>query len=36
MGVHLARLRDNVRFVEDDRWSNYALYTSDSQFREGQ
>lgn len=36
MGVHLARLRDNVRFVEDDRWSNYALDTSDYLFRDGQ
>lgn len=35
MGVHIARLRDNIRFVEDDRWSNYALDTSDYQFREG-
>jgi L-alanine-DL-glutamate epimerase-like enolase superfamily enzyme len=36
MSVHLARLRDNIRFVEDDRWSNYALDTSGYQFREGQ
>jgi L-alanine-DL-glutamate epimerase-like enolase superfamily enzyme len=36
MGVHLARLRDNIRFVEDDRWSNHALDTSGYQFREGQ
>ena len=36
MSVHLARLRDNIRFVEDDRWSNHALDTSGYQFREGQ
>ena len=36
MGIHLAKLRENVQFVEDDRWSNYALDTSEYQFRDGQ
>jgi L-alanine-DL-glutamate epimerase-like enolase superfamily enzyme len=36
MGIHAARLRRNVPFVEDDRWSNYALDASDYRFREGQ
>ncbi len=36
MGIHAAMLRRNVRFVEDDRWSNVALDTSDYRFRDGQ
>jgi L-alanine-DL-glutamate epimerase-like enolase superfamily enzyme len=35
MGVHLAKLRTNIPFVEDDRWSNFALDTSKYQFRNG-
>lgn len=35
MGVHLAKLRENISFVEDDRWSNFALDTSGCLFREG-
>lgn len=36
MGIHLSMVRKNVRFVEDDRWSNYVLDTSDYHFRDGQ
>lgn len=36
MGIHAAMLRRNVRFVEDDRWSNFALDPSDYRFRDGQ
>ncbi len=35
MGIHLAQLRENVRLVEDDRWSNHAIDTSSYLFREG-
>lgn len=36
MGIHVSMLRKNVHFVEDDRWSNFALDTSDYRFRDGQ
>lgn len=36
MGVHAARLKSTVRFVEDDRWSNFALDSSDYRFHNGQ
>lgn len=36
MSVHLAMVRENVRFVEDDRWSNFALDASGYRFRDGQ
>ncbi len=35
MSVHLAKLRENISFVEDDRWSNFALDTSEYRFRNG-
>jgi L-alanine-DL-glutamate epimerase-like enolase superfamily enzyme len=36
MGIHAAKVQENIRFVEDDRWSNYALDASDYRFRNGQ
>lgn len=36
MSLHAAKIRSAVRFAEDDRWSNYALDTSDFVFRDGQ
>lgn len=36
MGVHFAKLRENVPYVEDDRWSNYAIDSSEYRFRDGQ
>ena len=35
MSVHLAKLRENISFVEDDRWSNFALDTSEYRFHNG-
>jgi len=36
MTIHAAKVKESIRFVEDDRWSNHALDTSDYAFRNGQ
>ena len=36
MSIHAALVTENIRFAEDDRWSNHALDTSDYVFRDGQ
>lgn len=35
MSIHAAKVKENIRFVEDDRWSNHALNASEYVFREG-
>lgn len=35
MSIHAAKVKENIRFVEDDRWSNHVLDTSDYVFRNG-
>lgn len=35
MSAHAACVRENIPFVEDDRWSNYAVDTSAYLFRNG-
>ena len=36
MSIHAAKVRENIRFAEDDRWSNHAFDTSGYLFRDGQ
>ncbi len=36
MSIHAAKVTQNIRFVEDDRWSNHVLDTSNYLFRDGQ
>lgn len=36
MSLHAAKVEPSIRFAEDDRWSNYALDTSEYVFRDGQ
>lgn len=36
MSVHAAKVKENILFAEDDRWSNHALDTSGYIFRGGQ
>jgi len=36
MTIHAAKIKENIPFAEDDRWSNYAFDTSDYVFRDGQ
>lgn len=36
MSIHAALVTENIRFAEDNRWSNHALDTSGYVFRDGQ
>lgn len=36
MSIHAAKVKPSIRFVEDDRYRNYAIDASQYLFRDGQ